>query len=119
VISRLERQDAVIPKSGGTSPDHDITVSQPHAEGGVGSTQSPEQEDGGQPERDGHDRRLEVPLVPILVERESPTRLVPVDETGVGLEGVESCRAAASRASSANTAGIDGQGRPLSGSRPS
>ena len=46
VISLLERQDTVIAKSGGTSPDHHVAVSQWHAMRRVGSTQAPEQEAG-------------------------------------------------------------------------
>src|SRR6267143_2689041 len=40
VLSRLERQDAVIAKSGGTAPDDHVTMSQRHTAWRVGSTQS-------------------------------------------------------------------------------
>jgi len=43
-----------------------------------------------QSERDRHDRRLEIPLVLVLVKRQTGSRLVSVDETRVGSEAVES-----------------------------
>src|SRR5439155_2968972 len=90
MMSLLERHDAVIPKSGGTSPDHHVAVSQRDATWRIGSMESAEQEDGRQSERDRHDRRLEVPLVLVLVERQAGSRLVSVDEARVGSEAVES-----------------------------
>jgi hypothetical protein len=41
VMSCLERQDAVVAKSGGITPDDHVTMSQRHAARPVGSTQSP------------------------------------------------------------------------------
>src|SRR2546425_3768816 len=94
VMSRLERQDAVVEKSSGTAPDDHVTMSQWHAARRVGSTQSPEQEDGRQPERKGHDRGRKIALVLDLVQRQSRTGLVPVNETRVGREAIEAgpCR---------------------------
>src|SRR5205823_14932583 len=89
VMSRLERQDAVIAKSGGTAPDDHVTMSQRHAARRVGSTQSPEQEDRRQSEGDGHDRGREITLVLVLMQGQSRPGLVPVDETRVGREAVE------------------------------
>src|SRR5438128_10948284 len=53
VMSRLERQDAVIAKSGGTAPDDHVAMNQRHAARRVGSTQSSQQEDRRQPAGDG------------------------------------------------------------------
>src|SRR2546422_8238724 len=90
MMSLLERHDAVIPKSGGTSPDHHVAVSQRDATWRIRSMEPAEQEDGRQSERDRHDRRLEIPLVLVLVERQAGSRLVSVDEARVGSEAVES-----------------------------
>src|SRR5439155_18128615 len=89
VMSRLERQDAVIAKSGGTAPDDHVTMSQGHAARRVGSTQSPEQEDRRQSEGDGHDRGREITLVLVLMQRQPRPGLVPVDETRVTRTAVE------------------------------
>src|SRR5213593_3089384 len=90
MMSWLERHDAVIPKSGGTSPDHHVAVSQRDATWRIRSTEPAEQEDGRQSERDRHDRRGEILLVLVLVERQAGSRLVSVDEARVGSEAVES-----------------------------
>src|SRR3989442_4443154 len=58
-MSRLERQYAVIAKSGGTAPDDHVTMSQRHAARRVGSTQYTDQESRVQSEGDGHDRGRE------------------------------------------------------------
>src|SRR5215510_2643620 len=63
MVSRLKRQDAVIAQSGGTAPHDHVTMSQRHAARLVGSTQSSEQEDRRQAERDGDDRSREIALV--------------------------------------------------------
>ena len=89
VMSRLEGQDAVIAKSGGTAPDDHVTMSQRHAARRVGSAQSPEQKDRRQSEGDGHDRGREITLVLVLMQRQSRPGLVPVDETRVGREASE------------------------------
>jgi hypothetical protein len=77
MVSLLERHDTVIPESGGTSPDHHVAVSQWHAAWHVGSMRPSEQEDGRQSERDRHDRGFEVPLVLVLVQRESRSTTAP------------------------------------------
>ena len=68
VMSRLEREDAVVAKAGRAAPDDHVTVDQPHAARCVAATQSPEQEGRRQSERDRDDGSREVALVPVLVE---------------------------------------------------
>src|SRR5882724_7659599 len=68
VMSRLEWQDAVIAKSGGTAPDDHVAMNQRHAARRVGSTQSSQQEDRRQSEGDGHDRSREIALVLVLMQ---------------------------------------------------
>src|SRR5690242_5850696 len=45
-----------------------------------------------QTQRDGHDGRVEIALVLVLMQRESRTALVPADETGIGQEALEAGR---------------------------
>src|SRR5258705_4548854 len=68
MMSLLERHDAVIPEPGGTAPDHYVAVSQRDATRRLISTQTAEQEHSRQSEGDRHDRRLEIPLVLVLMQ---------------------------------------------------
>jgi hypothetical protein len=77
VMSLLEWHDAVITHSGGASPDHHVAVSQWHTAWRVRSMRPSEQEDGRQSERDRHERGFEVPLVLVLVQRESRSTTAP------------------------------------------
>ena len=116
VMSRLEGQDAVIAKSGGTAPDDHVTMSQRHAARRVGSAQFPEQKDRRQSEGDGHDRGREITLVLVLMQRQARLGLVPVMRHASGAKPRKPARAAAWAARSSNTSGMVGQRRPLCGS---
>jgi hypothetical protein len=61
-------------------------VTQGNASLFVSPLHTAEQEDGRQPERYGHDWLIEVLFVPILMKRQLGTRIVPIDETGIGVE---------------------------------
>src|SRR6185437_12852924 len=79
-------RDAVVPQTVGAAPDDDIAMPEGHAHLLVGPLRAPEQESRWQAERDGHDRMAEVPLVAVLVQRQSRAGIVPIHEAGIRYE---------------------------------
>src|SRR5213593_2061304 len=108
MMSRLERQDAVIAEAGGNAPDDHVSMSQRHPTRPVGSTQSAEQEDHRQPEGDGHDRSREITFVLVLMRRHLAPGSYRLMRHASGAKPSKPARAAASAARSANTSGMAG-----------
>jgi hypothetical protein len=61
---------------GWTAPDHDISVFQPDAPGTVVPAQTAKKKNRKQSERHRHNRRAEIALVAVLVQRKSSAWLV-------------------------------------------
>src|SRR5712691_1725145 len=62
-----------------------------HADCCVCPVEAAEQECGGESQRHGDDRLVEISLVLVLMQRQSCTGVVPIDQTGVGYEFFETC----------------------------
>ena len=69
--------------------DEGVAMGERHRPGGCGAAVAAEQEDRRQAERDRDDRLAEVALVAVLVKRQPRTRLVEIDQAGIGREPVE------------------------------
>src|SRR6218665_254700 len=89
VVPLLERHYPVVAKTGRASPDDHVAMAQPHALGLVAPARASEQEDGRKSQGDGHDGRVEGPFVLVLVQGHLRSRLVTIDETGIGHESLE------------------------------
>src|SRR5262245_5318629 len=89
VMSRREGHHAVVPESGGSTPHDYVAVLERHARNPVRPAEPAEQKTRWDAERHGDDRLVEVPFVLVLVQGQSRTRLVAVDEAGVGYEAAE------------------------------
>src|SRR5438445_611809 len=101
MMCRLERLHAVIAQAIGAAPDHDVAVLERYAAGPVGPFQPAEQKNRRNAERDRDDRRTEVALVLVLMQRQLGAGQVLVDE---GTKPPKPACAAASRASRRNAA---------------
>ena len=66
-----------------TAPHYDVPVLQRQAIRPVGTLQTTEQERCAQSQRQRHDGRREIPLIPILMQRHARTGLIAVDETDI------------------------------------
>src|SRR5437667_12376469 len=89
MMCRLERLHAVIAQAIGAAPDHDVAVLERYAAGPVGPFQPAEQKNRRNAERDRDDRRTEVALVLVLMQRQPGAGQVLVDEARVGHKAVE------------------------------
>src|SRR5438046_3544549 len=89
MMCRLERLHAVIAQAIGAAPDHDVAVLERYAAGLVGPFQPAEQKNRRNAERDRDDRRTEVALVLVLMQRQPGAGQVLVAEAGVPNKGVE------------------------------
>ena len=87
----LDRRHAVVAKARRGAPDDDVAVAKRHAHRPIRALQAAEEKRCRKSERDGHDRRVEVALVAILMQREAGAGNVAVDEACVGFEVSESC----------------------------
>ena len=112
----LEWQHAVISQPRGSAPNSYVAMRQLHADCCICPVEAAEQECGGESQRHGDDRLVEISLVLVLMQRQSCTGVVPIDQTGVGYEFFETCLAAAFLANVRKDSGIGGHGRLLSGS---
>jgi len=78
----------------------------------------PNRKTAGRPRRNRHDGRAEIALVLVLMKREACAGLVAIEQAGHrGRTPGKPPACAAVRATSRNTGGIGGHGRPFSGSR--
>src|SRR5690348_1812189 len=91
MVSRLDRGNAVIAKARRAAPDDDVAMPKRKTPWPFRTPQPAEEEHCGKTERDRHDRRTEIALVAILMQRESRARIVAIDEARVGDEAFESC----------------------------
>ena len=113
-----ERHDAVIAHPVLGAPDGNVAVVQLNLHGPFCSLETTEQKRGGHSERHGDDGCLEVAFILVLVQRQSCSRHVAVNQARIRRKPPNPALCAASRATRANTPGIAGQGRSLSGSIP-
>src|SRR6202049_1383688 len=91
MMACLEWQHAVISQPRGSAPNSYVAMRQLHADCCVCPVEAAEQECGGEPQRHGDDRLVEILLVLVLMQRQSCTAVVPIDQTGVGYEFFETC----------------------------
>ena len=73
MLARLDRQHAMEAQAILATPYHDIAMTERHMLRPVAALHAAEQKDGGQPQRDRHDRLAEILLVAILVEAQACT----------------------------------------------
>src|SRR5580704_9633566 len=92
MLTVLQRQHAVVAQPRGTAPDDDIAVRERHPARLFRATCTAKEKYRGQSERDGHDRRLQVALIAILMQRQTRSGLVAVDETRIGREAAKARR---------------------------
>src|SRR5580693_5650030 len=86
VDARLERQDAVMIEPRRAAPHDHIAVAKRHAPRALGALDSAELKSRRQADRHRYDRMAVVALVSILVKGQPRSRLVAVDQAGVGCE---------------------------------
>src|ERR1700761_1675980 len=80
VLAIGERRHTMEEQPRRAAPDHDIAVLQPVANGLVRSLQATEHEDRRQAQRHRDDRRGEILLIAVLMQRHARTGLVAVDQ---------------------------------------
>src|SRR3954447_4458885 len=86
MMSFLDRQHTMVVQPPRPSPYHDVTMHQGDTYRLVFPTQPTPQEDGWQAQRNRDNRRTEVMLVLVLVQRQPGSRLVAIDEAGIRLK---------------------------------
>src|SRR6187551_1461961 len=89
VMARLHRRHTVVIQPRRPAPHDGVAMSQWHAQRPIGALASSEEKDRGQTQRNRYDRRVEVALVAILMQREPRTRRVTIDEARIGDEARE------------------------------
>src|SRR5262249_48627734 len=93
MIALGQRVDAVERHARGPAPDDDIAALEHYPARALAALQPAEQELGPQPERDGDDRLGEIALIAVLVQGQTRSRRITVNEAGVAREaGKARCR---------------------------
>src|SRR5258708_5873570 len=88
VLAVGERRNAVKEKPGRPAPYHDIAMLQPKAAWLVAPFQPAEQEDRRQPQRNRNDRRAEIGLVLVLMQRHPGAGLIAIDQARIRREAI-------------------------------
>src|SRR5690606_8351881 len=89
IVSQLV--DAMEVQASFAAPHDNVTVLQTHFARPSGAGVATPEKSCGHTERYRHDRFVEVPFVAILVQCESGTRFIPIDQASVWLEVFEAC----------------------------
>src|SRR5690349_9765401 len=81
-----KRCDTVINETEGAAPDNNIAALQSNPPGSVAAAVAAEQEDRRQSERDRHDRRGEIALILVAMQRQPRPGFIAIDQARVRLE---------------------------------
>src|SRR6266849_4225080 len=91
MLAVFESIDAVIGEPRRAAPYHDVAVPQLYARDAIISSEAAEQELGGKPQRDRHDRSGEIGFILVLMQAQLRAGRVAVDETGIGQKIFKAC----------------------------